>query len=112
MELGAAVLRLLGCMAWAGHATLASLILVALVGAPHGEGAQQLLLGAVVASLVPTIVMMLHYERSRELHEEDRVLWRVFLLWGGPIASAAYLTQPDRRISRSPRARMLHSFLE
>jgi hypothetical protein len=34
------------------------------------------------------------------------------LLWGGPIAGAAYLTSNDRRISRSQLAWLLRSFFK
>jgi hypothetical protein len=112
MGLEAVVLRGLGWTAWAGHGTLASIFLAAAVGAARLDGMAGVILAAMVAGLVPTFVMMGHLGRNPELIEQDRGLWRIMLLWGGPIAGAAYLTSQDRRISRSPLAWLLRSFLE
>jgi hypothetical protein len=112
MGLEATVLRVLGWTAWAGHGTLASIFLGAAVGSTRLDGMADVILAAMVASLIPTFVMMGHLARNPELLETDRGLWRVLLLWGGPIAGAAYLTSQDRRISRSPLAWFLSSFLK
>lgn len=112
MGLEAAVLRALGWTAWAGHATLISIYLAATVGAARWDGLADVMLVAMVASLVPTFVMMSHLGRNAELHEQDRGIWRVMLLWGGPIAGAAYLTVRDRRISTTPLGWLLRNFLD
>jgi hypothetical protein len=112
MGLEAVVLRVLGWTAWAGHGTLASIFLSAWVGAARLDGLADVVLAAMVAALIPTFVMMSHLSRNPELMEMDRGLWRVLLLWGGPIAGAAYLTVQDRRISRSSVAWILRGFLK
>jgi hypothetical protein len=112
MGVEAVVLRMLGWAAWAGHGTLASIFLSAWVGAARLDGLSDVVFAAMTAALIPTFVMMSHLTRNPELHEEDRMLWRVLLLWGGPIAGAAYLTRRDRRLSRSQLAWMLRSFLK
>ena len=112
MGVEAAVLRTLGWTAWAGHGTLISIFFGAMVGAARLDGLADLVLIAMLAGLIPTFVMMSHLNRNQELGELDRRLWRGLLLWGGPIAGAFYLTREDRRISRSPFAWMLQSFLD
>jgi hypothetical protein len=108
----AVVLRVLGWTAWAGHGTLAAIYVSAAVGAARLDGLADVVLAAMLASLIPTFVMMSHLNRNQDLHDHDRGLWRMLLLWGGPIAGAAYLTRRDRRISRSPLAWMLGSFFK
>src|SRR5262249_11730871 len=71
-----------------------------------------IILTAVAISLLPTLVVIVHLKRSGELCELDRALWRLLLLWGGPLAGAAYLTVQDRRISDSPAGQLLRLFLD
>jgi hypothetical protein len=112
MRVETVVLRVLGWAAWTGHSILASIFVSAAVGAVRLDGLADVVFAAMTAALVPTFVMMSHLNRNAELHEEDRMLWRLLLLWGGPIAGAAYLTRGDRRISRTQLGWMLRSFLE
>jgi hypothetical protein len=110
--LGSVLLRALGWMAWLGQGILASIFLAALViGTPRPASGAQVVAAAIVAALVPTFVMMLHLDRSQDLHEDDRLLWRMLLLWGGPVAGAAYLTSRNRRISGNPFIQMLRMYL-
>ena len=106
------MLRFLGWIAWLAHGLLASILLSAASGLVGREGMGELMLGAVTAALVPTFVMVAHLKRNTDLCGEDQLLWRALLLWVGPIAGAVYLTAADRRLSESPIAWILRSFLD
>jgi hypothetical protein len=112
MGLETVVLRMLGWTAWAGHVALASIFMAAAVGGARLDGLADVILVAMLAALIPTFVMMSHLNANPELLETDRRLWRVLLLWGGPIAGAAYLTRRDRCIRGTPLAWMLRSFID
>ena len=104
--------RALGWLAWMAHLTLATLFLGAVGGAAHQEGLRGVFVAAVAVALLPTFVMMFHLDRAGDITDEDRELWRFLLLWGGPVAGAAYLSRRDRRISHSATAQMFRNFFD
>ena len=103
-------MRLLG---WAGFVSLFMLLLLAVTGetaaAMIGLRMYWVLMGAAaLLGFTPLVAMLIHLNsRAPLLSEEDKRMWRHFLVWGGPLTGCAYWIVKDRRISGDDRKRAL-----
>jgi hypothetical protein len=94
---------------WLGLLAILSVLGLAIFGRTLYEGGHDgffswaLALSALVA-LTPLLIMVIHLNVSKTLSDEDKRMWRTFMLWGGPVAACVYLAKKDRAIATSPKA--------